>query len=108
MACGVPQIVSDWGGYKETVVNETTGFRVSTYWCKCDNDISCNPFIEDYDFFHPMAGSHLALAESVVVDLDFMEHAIRDLEALCNNADVIYRSVMYLIKHGYARLLKYE
>lgn len=44
MSCGIPQIVSDWNGYRETVVDNVTGFRIPSYWCRCDKDISCNPF----------------------------------------------------------------
>ena len=79
MACGVPQVVSDWDGYKESVVNEVTGFRIPSYWCDCDKDISCNPFIEEYDFEHPMSASHFALAESVALDLEAMENAFQIL-----------------------------
>lgn len=32
MASGLPVIVSDWDGYRDTVVNEITGFLVPTYW----------------------------------------------------------------------------
>lgn len=50
MSCGIPQIVSDWNGYRETVVDNVTGFRIPSYWCRCDKDISCNPFFEEYAF----------------------------------------------------------
>ena len=39
MACGIPQVVSDWDGYKDTVVDGVTGFRVPTYWIECDEDL---------------------------------------------------------------------
>lgn len=32
MACGVPQVVSDWDGHRDTVVHERTGFLVPTHW----------------------------------------------------------------------------
>lgn len=32
MACGVPQVVSDWDGHRETVVHDETGFLVPTHW----------------------------------------------------------------------------
>ncbi len=33
-AMGLPVIVSDWDGYKDTVRHGVTGFRVPTYWCR--------------------------------------------------------------------------
>lgn len=47
MACGIPQVVSDWDGYRDTVVDEVTGFRVPTYWCDCLDELNqqpCLPF----------------------------------------------------------------
>jgi len=32
MASGLPVIASDWNGYRDTVINEMTGFLVPTYW----------------------------------------------------------------------------
>ena len=32
MACGIPQIVSDWSGYRDTVIHGDTGFLVPTRW----------------------------------------------------------------------------
>lgn len=40
MACGVPQVVSDWAGYRDTVRNGQTGFLVKTYWADCMDDIA--------------------------------------------------------------------
>lgn len=40
MACGVPQVVSDWAGYRDTVRNGETGFLVKTYWTDCMDDIA--------------------------------------------------------------------
>jgi glycosyltransferase involved in cell wall biosynthesis len=39
MACGVPQLVSSWNGYRDTVVDGETGFCVSTSWAKWDGDL---------------------------------------------------------------------
>ena len=36
MASGLPVIVSDWDGYRDTVVDGTTGFLIPTYWADCD------------------------------------------------------------------------
>ncbi len=71
MACGTPQVVSDWDGYKETVVDGVTGIRVPTYWCECDQDISCMPFIDcQRELIENSVFSHYLLSQSVAVDID--------------------------------------
>jgi len=46
MACGVPQIVSSWNGYRDTVVDGKTGFCVRTSWAKWDGDLGgASPFL---------------------------------------------------------------
>ena len=50
MACGVPQVVSDWDGYRDTVVHGETGFLVRTAWCGCMSDVAA----ADYLPVHPM------------------------------------------------------
>jgi len=76
MACGVPQVVSDWNGYRETVVHGSTGFLVETYTGR---------FSENPDFgshFTETPFDHLVLAQSVVVD----PAALRDsLQKLISN-----------------------
>ena len=64
MACGLPVIVSDWDGYKDTVVQGETGFRVRTYWAECDARISSLAALRSWTV------DHLLLAQSVAVDLD--------------------------------------
>lgn len=80
MACGIPQVVSDWNGYKETVVNGVTGYRVRTFWCDCDKDISKFPFSGDFYYSgNSMNASHFALAQSVALDLEQYEYIIQKL-----------------------------
>jgi glycosyltransferase involved in cell wall biosynthesis len=62
MACGVPQVVADWDGYRDTVVHGGTGFLVPTYWARCDADLRATAAIYPWEF------DHLSLAQSVVVD----------------------------------------
>jgi glycosyltransferase involved in cell wall biosynthesis len=62
MACGVPQVVSDWDGYKDTVAHGETGFLVPTYWAQCDGDLRAASALV------PFEADHLALAQSVIVD----------------------------------------
>lgn len=64
MASGVPQVVSDWDGYRDTVADGETGFRIPTLWADCGRRV---------DAVAPITGGsmleHLGHAQSVVVDL---------------------------------------
>lgn len=62
MSSGLPLLVSDWDGYKDTVVHGRTGFRVPTYWADCDERISLFSSMCDW------RQEHLYLAQSVCVD----------------------------------------
>ena len=62
MASGLPVVVSDWSGYRETVVHEQTGFLVKTLWGDCDGDTSC------YAPLRPWEEDHLRLSQSIAVD----------------------------------------
>lgn len=75
MACGTPQVVTDWNGYKDTVVDGITGFRIPTIWCKCDDDINGFPFAMNGDniFFN-----HFSFAQSVIVDTDIFYSRIQE------------------------------
>src|SRR5579862_1150391 len=62
MASGLAVVVSDWSGYRETVVHGETGFRVPTLWAECD---------EEVNLFGPLRSweeDHLRLGQSVAVD----------------------------------------
>jgi glycosyltransferase involved in cell wall biosynthesis len=63
MASGLPVIVSDWAGYRETVIHGETGFKVPTLWGKCD-EILCQ-FAPFYDW----TSDHFYIAQSVAIDL---------------------------------------
>lgn len=78
MASGLPQVVSDWNGYRDTVRHGETGFRVPTYWTDCDRDLSAlGPLAE-----RTLEFDHASLAQSVAVDLGrYQEY----LEALVTN-----------------------
>jgi len=73
MACGVPQVVSDWNGYRETVVHGETGFLVPTCWAACAEEIEWASLLSDpvYD--------HLALSASVAVDMGVLGQAVQRL-----------------------------
>lgn len=62
MACGVPQVVADWDGFRETVVHGKTGFLIPTYWTKCDSELHLTGEI--------MGGTYdgLLLGQSIAID----------------------------------------
>ncbi|WP_054742426.1 glycosyltransferase family 4 protein [Cellulosilyticum ruminicola] len=78
MACGVPQVVSGWDGYKDTVADGETGFLVPTYWMKCDDDIRRAALVPS-DMLHRTGLQHFSLAQSVVVDLEYYQDCIQRL-----------------------------
>jgi hypothetical protein len=75
LASGVPQVVSDWNGYRETVEHCVTGFCVPTLWKECDKSINLGAGL--YDNYNLM--DHFALAQSVVVDPDAYLYALQQL-----------------------------
>ncbi|MBI5478534.1 MAG: glycosyltransferase family 4 protein [Deltaproteobacteria bacterium] len=79
MACGVPQVVADWDGYRSTVLHGETGFLVPTYWTRCDGDLTRLSGMSDW------MGDHFSLAQSVAVDPFQLRD---DLQALIANDDL--------------------
>jgi D-inositol-3-phosphate glycosyltransferase len=73
MAHGLPQVVSDWDGYRDTVVDGETGFLVPTLWTSSTRDLDAGAMASDSAF------DHLALAQSVVVDGRALAAAIQRL-----------------------------
>ena len=71
MAAGLPIVVSDWDGYKETVIHEKTGFRVPTYWENCDNNISPLAPLFTNRYYH------FCLAQSVFIDVNKMKEYLK-------------------------------
>jgi D-inositol-3-phosphate glycosyltransferase len=83
MACGVPQVVADWDGYRDTVSHGETGFLVPTCWMKCDADLSYTGELLGWEF------DHLALGQSVAIDVDALQYY---LQVLIDNREL--RQVM--------------
>lgn len=84
MAAGLPQVVSDWDGYRDTVAHGETGFLVPTSWIPCDDDLTRTaviPTTSPIDVGYPS----FVLGQSVVIDLDKYEEY---LQALVANADL--------------------
>jgi glycosyltransferase involved in cell wall biosynthesis len=68
MAAGLPAVVSDWDGYRDIVIHNKTGFRVPTYWIKCDRRVS----EASYLYQDNIQLEHLSLGQSVCVDVNKM------------------------------------
>jgi glycosyltransferase involved in cell wall biosynthesis len=62
MACGLPAVVSDWAGYRETVMDGQTGFRARTIWAPEEADLI------GLSGFLPWNETHLPLSQGVLVD----------------------------------------
>jgi D-inositol-3-phosphate glycosyltransferase len=73
MACGLPVVVSDWDGYRDTVIEGETGFRVPTLWMTTTRDVDAGAVASDSAF------DHLAMAQSVVVDGGALRAAVQRL-----------------------------
>lgn len=82
MASGLPVIVSDWAGYRESVVHGKTGFKVPTLWGKCDETLCL--FAPFYDW----TSDHFFIAQSVAIDLPSLVHF---LDILITNDDLRFR-----------------
>lgn len=68
MASGLPQVVSDWDGYRDTVEHGSTGFLVPTIWADCDSDLSIGM---TRDVMRDMRAG-----QSVVIDLHDLQECI--------------------------------
>lgn len=78
MSCGIPQVVSEWDGYKDTVVDGETGFLVKTYWADCFDDINQRGFIP-FDINHRTRLFHYLAGQSVAVDLEQYQKSFQRL-----------------------------
>lgn len=84
MASGIPQVVSDWSGYRDTVRDGETGFLVPTVWGAVDSRARfLGNLYEDIDMV-----DHLLSAQSVVVDVDRFTASI---QALIDNEELRHR-----------------
>lgn len=73
MSAGLPAIVSDWNGYRETVVDGTTGYLAKTTIFNNENVWNDAAHYSDYRY------QHLVLGQSVCVDTDMMIWKCREL-----------------------------
>ncbi len=73
MASGVPQVVSDWNGYRDTVRNGETGFRIPTFWTTSDEELVGTGDLLGWRY------DHMVLGQSLAIDLGALFHALQDL-----------------------------
>ncbi len=74
MACGIPQVVSDWDGYRDTVVHGETGFLVPTRWACGGTDLAWEAEILGNSW-----ESAFKLAQVTATDIDLQQRFIQDL-----------------------------
>lgn len=79
MACGVPQVVPDWDGYRDTVSHGQTGFLVPTYWADCCLDLSNTGVIADGAF------DRVCIGQSVAIDA---RQQFEQIQLLIDNNDL--------------------
>jgi D-inositol-3-phosphate glycosyltransferase len=75
MASGVPQVVADWDGYRDTVVHGETGFLIPTWLA--DTDTEANAWVgsvKGEDFV-----DHLLVAQATAMDLDALQAVLQRL-----------------------------
>jgi glycosyltransferase involved in cell wall biosynthesis len=82
MASGIPQVVSDWDGYRDIVVHGESGYRVTTYWAKCDDDS-----VASWSNWRDSGMAQSLLAQTVACDLGEM---VRYLEFLLLSPETRY------------------
>lgn len=73
MACGIPQIVSDWNGYRDTVSHGETGFLVPTHWTRADSDLAMTGALLGLEFDKTVLGG------SVAVDVRSLHSHLKEL-----------------------------
>ncbi len=83
MAAGVPQIVSDTDGYRDTVVHGETGFLVPTYRCDCIRDLDEAGTLLGWRFQQAMLGQSIAI--DVRKTYEYLSLLIRDRDLRARN-----------------------
>jgi glycosyltransferase involved in cell wall biosynthesis len=63
MAVGVPQVVADWNGYRETVVDQVTGFLIPSLWTRCDDHLRDSGLLMGWRY------DHVSLGQTIAIDL---------------------------------------
>jgi D-inositol-3-phosphate glycosyltransferase len=71
MSCGVPQVVADWDGYRDTVVHGETGLLVPTLWTECDRDLRLTDMLFGWEY------DHLSMGQSIAVDFERLRSSLQ-------------------------------
>lgn len=79
MAYGVPQVVADWDGYRDTVSHGETGFLVPTCWGRCDRELHGTGELFGWVYDHTL------MSQSVSLDIEYMRDC---LQTLIRNPDL--------------------
>jgi D-inositol-3-phosphate glycosyltransferase len=79
MASGLPQVVANWDGYRDTVSHGVTGFLVPTLWGRCDDDL------RGTEILFGKLYNRIILGQSVSLDISDMQERI---ECLIRNPDL--------------------
>jgi glycosyltransferase involved in cell wall biosynthesis len=100
MACGIPQVVCDWDGFRETVAHGETGFLVPTYWSRCDRDLAVTGLLLGHDF------DHSCLGQSIATDMrsfgNFLQELIDNTELRARMGERSRRRAMELYSYAAA------
>ncbi|MCM8774308.1 MAG: glycosyltransferase family 4 protein [Candidatus Omnitrophica bacterium] len=96
MAFGLPTVVSDWNGYKDTVIHGKTGFLIPTYWINCYKN-SFDGLLWDYGWQR----EHLYLSQSVCVDIKKMKEYLTILVGNKNLRLLFGNNAKNIIKEKY-------
>lgn len=76
MSCGVPQVVSDWDGYRDTVKDGETGFLIQTSWAECMEDIACMDFFPSNTNNRRLLQQYLS-TRSIAIDCEMYKERLQ-------------------------------
>jgi len=106
MCAGIPQIVSDWNGYKDTVLDGETGFRIPTYRYPCSDDIF-KSFMLPSDSEYRSRVQHYMMSQTTIVDNEYIE---RSIQRLIDNSSLMHtmseNSIKYAKKFSWSAIMK--
>ena len=73
MACGVPQVASDWSGYRDTIEHGKTGFLIPTMWGLTDSDLRFSGDLLGWVYDHSHQG------QSMITDVNAFYNGLQIL-----------------------------
>ena len=90
MASGLPVVVSNWSGYRDTVIHGQTGFLVETTWADCSQEADAMAPISTW------LDHHLRVSQAVAVDVD---EIAQHLDTLVSNPELRFTMGASARKH---------